>query len=218
MVTREHDRTKVAYDYAWWLTGDDAKAAHAVRTINGAHELPDVLASIRATAIDERTMCPASELALLHDRAQLPLDQAAQIAVIDPAEARTELAHGRLEALEVTVDGSFVHPERLGGLAVGNPADVAHARTCDDCARALEALREGRAALEAIPLHVPDGLEELAEAGVPADDGAGMALPVAGPDAEDDEDAGPVAVPAWAWLLVIAMAAAAGTGVYLGWP
>ena len=209
MATRENNPVEVAYDYAWWLTGDDDQAARAVQTFERITDLPDALATIRLNAIDERTMCPASELALLHDRALLPLDQAARIAVVPEADARTELAHGRLEALEATVDSAFVHPERLGGLAVANPADVAHARTCDDCASALESLREGRAALEAIPLRA-SGPAEQAEGARDVEHGA--------PPSLDEEDSEPAMVPAWAWLVLIAIAATAGTGVYLGWP
>ena len=205
MARHDIDPFAVAYDYAWWLTGDDERAARAVLSTNGERELSELLSSVRRTAITERTMCPASELALLHDRARLPLDLAATIAVVPTADARTELAHGRLEALEQAVDTAFVHPERLGGLAVANPADVAHARTCADCARALDALRDGRGALESIPVHRP--VDQQSSAGAPADASAA--------DASGGE---PDRVPAWAWLLAIAMAAAAGVGAFLGWP
>ncbi|MBA2318773.1 MAG: hypothetical protein H0V93_13490 [Euzebyales bacterium] len=160
--------TGVAFDYAWWLTGDDDRAAAAVRAAlaRPADRLAGLLGDVRRAAIDVPSMCPASELALLHDRARLPLPDAAALVALDADEARAELAHGRLEALVETVDTAFAHPERLGGLAVSNPADVAHARTCDSCATARGALRRGRDALGELPARpLPDGL-----AGAPAPD------------------------------------------------
>jgi hypothetical protein len=149
--------TELAYTYAWWLTGEEHAAEAAVRAAagrvpaaNGEH-LPALLAGVRAAAIAARTMCPASEVALLHDGHGLPLDQAAGVAVVDLSDARTELAHGRLEALHETPTGPFEHPERLGGLAVGNPADVAHARQCDGCGRAQDLLTRGREELRSLP-------------------------------------------------------------------
>lgn len=149
----------VAYTYAWWLTGDAEPAAAAVRAALAHREHDDDLARllrrVRQAAIPSRTMCPASELALLHDRQGLPLDVAATLSDVPEADARTELAHGRLEALLETVDADFTHPERLGGLAVGNPADVAHARQCDSCARVKALLASGRDALCGLPAVPP---------------------------------------------------------------
>jgi hypothetical protein len=149
----------LAFTYAWWLTGDPGAAESAVR--EAAAQVGDdgpadgrriaLLEAVRAGAIRERTMCPASELAILHDAQGLDLPDAARLARIDPADARVELAHGRLEALLETVREPFAHPERLGGLAVGNPPDVAHSRQCDSCADVLRLLATGRDALRDIP-------------------------------------------------------------------
>lgn len=149
----------LAFTYAWWLTGDPGAAESAVRraaALIGADTPADgrrvaLLEAVRAGAIQERTMCPASELAILHDAQGLDLPDAARLARIDPADARVELAHGRLEALLETVREPFAHPERLGGLAVGNPPDVAHSRQCDSCAEVLRLLGAGRDALRDIP-------------------------------------------------------------------
>lgn len=157
--------TALAYTYAWWLTGEEATAAAAVRSAapGTVRDLGVALDRVRAAAIDRRTLCPASELALLHDglsiaagptssdTTTLDLATAARVAQVPAADARTTLAHGRLEALVETVHADFRHPERLGGLAVGNPADVAHARQCRDCGAALDLLQRGRAALAALP-------------------------------------------------------------------
>jgi hypothetical protein len=152
-MEHQADAVRMAYSYAWWLTGEEEAAARAVGSarVGAADDPPAALAAVRRSAISERTMCPASEIALLHDRHGLPLPDAARLADIDPDDARTELAHGRLEALTAEPEGPFRHPERLGGLAVGNPADVAHARQCDDCGRVRALLEEGRDALRSMP-------------------------------------------------------------------
>jgi hypothetical protein len=163
------DTVRVAFTYAWWLTGDDDAATAAVRRActttdepGGDDPVAALLGRIRSNAVSRRTMCPASEVALLHDAHGLPLDAAATVAAVDPADVRTELAHGRLEALRETVRADFPHPERLGGLAVGNPADVAHARQCPGCAQARTLLQRGRAELERLPpLPLPPALAQL---------------------------------------------------------
>lgn len=167
------DEVSVAFTYAWWLTGDDAAAEAAVRQAlgdypddgNATARLGSLLRAVRAAAAPEPTMCPASEVALLHDAHAIPLDLAADLVCIPAEEARTELAHGRLEAL-VESPERLLHPERLGGLAVGNPPDVAHTRTCDSCATVRELLRRGREELISLPqIPVPDGLlADLADA------------------------------------------------------
>lgn len=153
------DDTSVASSYAWWLTGDEQAAAAAVqaavgspavRAAAGHQRLAALLAEVRRTAAPAPTMCPASEIALLHDAHGVSLDDAAGLAAVDAADARTELAHGRLEALLETVIEPFVHPERLGGLAIGNPADVAHARQCESCASTRDLLERGRRELRAL--------------------------------------------------------------------
>lgn len=150
------DGSAAAWSYAWWLTGDEEAATAAVRAAASRTDMAGVgkgdwltalLREIRAAVGPVPTMCPASELALLHDIHGLPLDQAAQLVAVDLANARTELAHGRLEALTETVIEPCVHPERLGGLAVGNPTDIAHARQCPSCGRARELLDRGRVEL-----------------------------------------------------------------------
>lgn len=142
-----------ALAYAWWLTGDPQTASAAVRRAAASPAVTDagpderltvLLRAVRDVAAPAPTMCPASELALLHDGHGLALDVAARVAAIDDADARTELAHGRLEALPETVVDPFSHPERLGGLAVGNPADVAHTRQCDSCRQARQLVLRGR--------------------------------------------------------------------------
>lgn len=161
-----------AYSYAWWLTGDDAAAAGAVRAAapRAARraEPAGILAAVRAAAVSGRTLCPASELALLHDGFGVPLPDAAGLAAVDPDDACAELAHGRLEALDGDVTARPVHPERLGGLAVANPADVAHARTCRQCERVRALLAGGRAELRALAHRpVPAGLAKLLPAPAP---------------------------------------------------
>lgn len=160
-----------AYTYAWWLTGDEARAARAVAAalnrpeVAGASptvRLEILLRRVRASAIAAPTMCPASELALLHDATGLSLGTAAGLAAIAEKDARTELAHGRLEALDEEPDVEIAHPERLGGLAVGNPADVAHARQCASCGRVRELLLVGRDELGRLPtMPLPPSLAEL---------------------------------------------------------
>lgn len=146
------DRTAAALAYAWWLTGEEDAARNAVRVATASphvaaagydEHMPTLLREVR-TAAPPPTMCPASELALLHDAHGLPLEVAARLVGLPAADARVELAHGRLEALAETVLDPFVHPERLGGLAVRNPADVAHARQCPSCAEAAHLIERGR--------------------------------------------------------------------------
>lgn len=147
----------LAYTYAWWLTGDEQQARTAVLAAIDRPDVPDadpslrleiLLRRTRAAAISAPTMCPASELALLHDAIGVSLDSAAGLTHIDPRDARTELAHGRLEALGVDVE--ITEPERLGGLAVGNPADVAAARQNPELAQLREQLLAGREELLAL--------------------------------------------------------------------
>lgn len=149
------DRTATALAYAWWLTGepqaarraaDAAAASPRVAAAGYDERLPTLLREVRAAA-PTSTMCPASELALLHDAHGLSLEVAARLIGLDLADARVELAHGRLEALAETVMDPFAHPERLGGLAVRNPADVAHARQCDSCEEAAQLIERGRGEL-----------------------------------------------------------------------
>lgn len=200
MQAQVHEAS-VAFTYAWWLTGDDAAAEAAVReaalrlpattTATGGGEQGEagtdarvaaLLRVVRVLAAPERTMCPASELALLHDGQCLPLDLAAELAEIPTADVRIELAHGRLEALRQTVTTPFEHPERLGGLAVGNPADIAHSRVCPGCADALELLRRGRQELSALPRITPPAALLAALAGLDGEavDAAHGAVPVSG--------------------------------------
>ena len=157
----------VAYTYAWWLTGDDDAATGALRQAlarpDPAGDDADValalLQGVREHLGDAAPMCPSSELALLHDGLDVALADAAPLARVDPADAPASLAHGRLEALVETVREDFDHPERLGGLAVTNPPDTAHARQCPSCARARTLLDRGRAELrEVAPVSAPAGL------------------------------------------------------------
>lgn len=160
LVAVAREEAELAYAYAWWLTGDPELAAAAVATALEEPGLGDapaprvreqLLRAVRSCAISAPTMCPASEVALLHDVSGLALPIAAQLASIAEPDATTELAHGRLEALPNAVDVVIAHPERLGGLAVGNPADVAHARQCASCGRMRELLLAGREQLSALP-------------------------------------------------------------------
>lgn len=164
---------RLAYTYAWWLTGDGEAAEAAVTAAVGRPEVPGadddlrreiLLRRVRAAAVQEATMCPASELALLHDGIGLPLDSAAGLALIDPRDARTELAHGRLEALGAQEHVEVVEPERLGGLAVGNPADVAAARQNPKLASLRSMIMQGRDELVSVtPVDVPeDFLDRMA--------------------------------------------------------
>ena len=172
------DVTAAAFAYAWWLTGDEARAEQAVRTVfagspsrsgEASADTPGLLRAVRAAAISSPTMCPASELTLLHDVHGLALGEAADLVTLDARDARTELAHGRLEALPETVEGDVAHPERLGGLAVGNPADVAHARQCTECGEVMSLLERGREELTELaqnaPPPPPAGLDQLAAPG-----------------------------------------------------
>ena len=185
------DVTAAAFAYAWWLTGDEARAEQAVRAALAASpsgsgeapaDTPGLLRAVRAAAISSPTMCPASELTLLHDVHGLALGEAAELVTIDARDARTELAHGRLEALPETVEGDVAHPERLGGLAVGNPADVAHARQCTECGEVMALLERGR-----------DELTELAQQAPPPPP-AGLGEPVA-PGSEPTSEAASPAAP-----------------------
>jgi hypothetical protein len=191
MQTQVHEAS-VAFTYAWWLTGDDAAAeaavAEAARTLPADTDdevrLAALLASVRRIAAPQPTMCPASELALLHDAQHLPLDTAARLVGIAPEDSTAQLAHGRLEALLESVTEPFAHPERLGGLAVGNPPDVAHARTCDSCSDAAALLRRGRSELAALPeIPAPTALLASGRAGA-----AGAADPDAAADPDDAAD------------------------------
>jgi len=164
-----HD-AEVAFTYAWWLTGDTESAEAAVQravaelNLEGSQEpgRAQLLAAVRTNAIEQPTMCPASELAVLHDSQGLDLIEAAHLLALDPNDATTQLANGRLEALPETVREPFAHPERLGGLAVSNPSDVAHARRCDSCATAARLLDQGRDALREIPAPAtPSALQAL---------------------------------------------------------
>ena len=165
MIIQDHE-AELAYTYAWWLTGDEARARAAVLAAVARPEVPgaddalrveNLLRRVRAAAIEQPTMCPASELALLHDGMGLALDSAAGLAMIDSREARTELAHGRLEALGAQDQVNVVEPERLGGLAVGNPADVAAARQNPALGELRRLILQGRDELVSVSrVVVPD--------------------------------------------------------------
>lgn len=173
-MTTDQREVAVAYTYAWWLSGDDDAAADAVRrasadpAVTGADDderFTTLLRAVRALAAPAPTMCPASELALLHDPLGLNLELAAELCGVAPRDATVELAHGRMEALLETVREEFDHPERLGGLAVGNPADVAHARQCDSCGRVRMLLARGRDELEKLgTMRPPTALVDAAAA------------------------------------------------------
>lgn len=171
----------MALDYGWWLTGDldvaravvdQALAASRVQPGNDGDDLERLLRQVREAAGAAPTLCPASELALLHDGHALPLDIAASLAGVLPADARTELAHGRLEALPDLPGRPLAHPERLGGLAVGNPADVAHARQCADCGTLRALLLRGRAEVADLPHTTPSTAEEQGGEGTEQEGGA----------------------------------------------
>jgi hypothetical protein len=157
-----------AYTYAWWLTGDDDAAVGAIRAAFGrlaeagegdGPPLTVLMRGVRAHVGDLRPMCPASELALLHDGLDVELGAAAELAGVPSDDVTVALAHGRLEGLLETVREDFEHPERLGGLAVGNPADIAHARQCPSCARGRTLLERGRNELrEVVAVSAPAGL------------------------------------------------------------
>lgn len=170
------------FEYAWWLTGDPEAAAEAVRcagedprvrNARGPVGVETLLSSVRAAAVRSATMCPASEVALLHDRLGVALDAAASLVGVDDREALTELAHGRLEALPDTPGFPLRHPERLGGLAVANPDDVAHARQCENCGAVRQLLARGRQEIRLLPVcPAPPGLQappEIAETADPRD-------------------------------------------------
>ncbi len=166
----EYAEAELAYTYAWWLTGSDSAARTAVLAAVDRPDVPGadpelrqeiLLRRVRAAAVAAPTMCPASELALLHDAIGLGLDSAAGLALIDAREARTELAHGRLEALGPDATFEITEPHRLGGLAVGNPADVAAARQNDKLAALREAILQGRDELVTVSrIEVPADLLE----------------------------------------------------------
>jgi hypothetical protein len=169
----------VAYTYAWWMTGEDDAAVAALRD---ALSVPDpaedsdearlvaLVTGARASLGELRAMCPASELALLHDGLGVPLQPAAELARVSADEATVQLAHGRMEALQETVRRPFAHPERLGGLAVANPPDVAHARQCKSCERARTLIERGRGELrEVVSVSAPQGaLARLVAEAAPA--------------------------------------------------
>lgn len=160
-----------AYAYAWWMTGDEDAAGTALGAGLATPE-PDepderddsarlvvLMQGVRAHLGDLRTMPPSSELALLHDGFDLPLAAAAELAGVAADEADFALAHGRLVALLETVREDFEHADRLGGLAVGNPEDVAHASQCRSCGRALVLIERGRTELrEVSPVSAPPGM------------------------------------------------------------
>jgi hypothetical protein len=158
-----------AYTYAWWLSGEGRTAEDAVRTAVLRHRatkdperLEALLREVRNLAATGPTMSPAAELALLHDHQGIELDAAARLAEIALTDAREALARGRLEALVRRVDEPFEHPDRLGGLAVGNPGDINHARQCDSCAHARQLLVAGRRELHDLPAPtIPDSLADL---------------------------------------------------------
>ena len=157
-----------AYTYAWWLTGDDDAAVAAIRAAftrltsadeRGERPLTVLMQGVRDHIGDVRPMCPASELALLHDGLDVELGPAAELAAVPASDVTSQLAHGRLEGLLETVREEFDHPERLGGLAVGNPPDIAHARQCPSCARARTLVERGRNELrEVVGVSAPAGL------------------------------------------------------------
>ena len=157
-----------AYTYAWWLTGDDDAAAqaleNAMQTAAAASDTAEPSAVALARAVrselrDVHTMFGPSQLALLHDALELPLDAAADIAGVEPDDIGFALAHGRMEALLETVRDPFDHPDRLGGLAVADSEAIAHAHTCTSCARARTLIERGRTELRAIaPVSAPPGL------------------------------------------------------------
>jgi hypothetical protein len=208
----ESAEVELAYTYAWWLTGDEHAARTAVLTAVDRPEVPGadpdlrveiLLRRVRAAAVATPTMCPASELALLHDGLGLALDSAAGLAMVDPREARTELAHGRLEALPPGSAVEVVEPHRLGGLAVGNPADVAAARQNPKLGELRQAILRGRDELSVMTrIPVPPDLVDVVaaravEGPVPVEavepgwfDAAADAPPPA--DAPLDADAPPV--------------------------
>ena len=157
-----------AYAYAWWMTGDEDAAS---TTLNAALATPDpdesddsarlavLMTGVREALGDVRTMPLSSELALLHDGFGVPLEAAARLAGVPADGAGLALAHGRLEALLETVRDDFRHTEHLGGLAVGDPAAVAHAADCHSCGKALTLIERGRVELRAVaPVSAPPGM------------------------------------------------------------
>ena len=184
----------VAYTYAWWLTGDDDAAAAAVRAAlraddpasDGAEVVVALAGGVRRHLGEQRAMCPSSEMTLLHDGLGIDLPAAAALAGVSREDTPVGLAHGRLEALLETVHETFEHPERLGGLAVGDPPDMAHARQCPSCARARTLIERGRTELrEVVSVSAPAGLLRDLVAEAPAVAAAPEAAPV--------EDAAPQA-------------------------
>ena len=171
-------QASAAYTYAWWLTGDDDAAVAAIRAAftrleaadeRGERPLTVLMQGVRAHLGDVRPMCAASELALLHDGLDVELGPAAELAGIPADDITVQLAHGRLEGLLETVREEFDHPERLGGLAVGNPPDIAHARQCPSCARARTLIERGRTELrEVVAVSAPPGLLTSLVGGAPA--------------------------------------------------
>ncbi|CAN5259862.1 hypothetical protein BH23ACT9_BH23ACT9_30790 [soil metagenome] len=187
----EPAEVSLAYTYAWWLTGSEDAARTAVLAAVDRPDVPSadgdlrieiMLRRVRSAAITQPTMCPASELALLHDAIGLGLDAAAGLTKIDARDARTELAHGRLEALDTPAILDIPEPQRLGGLAVGNPGDVAAARQNPELARLRDLIMQGRDELVTVSrIEMPaDLLDQVASR---TRDGAPTV-----PEAQGDED------------------------------
>lgn len=157
-----------AYAYAWWMTGDEDAASTALGAALATAEPAQADDAARRTALmsgvrealgDLRTMPPSSELALLHDGFDVPLEAAGRLAGVDPQATALALATGRLEALLETVRGDFRHTEHLGGLAVGDPEALAHAADCHSCRKALTLIERGRVELrEVSPVSAPPGM------------------------------------------------------------
>ena len=171
---------EIAFTYAWWLTGDDEKAETAVRAAAGAAGSASprtrtevALEAVRAHVGRDVAMGGAAEIALLHDVAGMRLPRAAAIAGVSGTDAPALLAKGRLEALATAPDVTVEHPDRLGGLAVGNRRDASHARQCASCRRVSELLNEGRDELIAIATVAPPAqlVAELAPAAIPGTPG-----------------------------------------------
>ena len=201
----------IAYTYAWWLTGEDQAAAAALRHAilapaprRGEDVVVTLARHVRDHLSDVHTMPPSSEMTLLHDGLELDLDAAADLAGVADDDIPAGLAHGRLEALLETVREDFEHPERLGGLAVGEPADMDHARQCPSCARARTLIERGRTELrEVVSVSAPAGLltRLVAEAAAQApaevevaEELADLSAPEAPAEIEDPTDT-PIAAP-----------------------
>lgn len=156
----ERSARATAVGYAWWLTGDPvtarqvvdrALATRAVRAAEPDDRLHALLATVRQAASTGITLSPPSEVALLHDRHGVPLRIAGALAAVSAADVSWALARGRLEALAKLPPQFPAHPERLGGLAVEDPVDVAHARHCASCGAFRDLLGRGRDEIIALP-------------------------------------------------------------------